>query len=632
VVLNGSRHFFDVRFVKGLRQPETLAMRWNSFSRVDVAGTPKSLWTPRAPAFAGFSGRLDPDFEIPEVKITYDADASSQITYFDGDLRRMEYLSYDVSSTVYHLRRFQNVLVIGPGGGRDILTGLSLGSKPITGVEINPLTVELMRSRFRTFSGGLYAGLPGVTVVNDEGRSFLRHQSSQYDLIEASLIDTWAASAAGAYALTENNLYTVDAFEDDFAHLTPDGVLCFNRWFSEPPVEVLRLMGLAREALARRGVGNPEDHVMIVRTDPSDTLTQSLASILVKASPFSPVEVNTLAHYASQMGFLLSHVPPNASAGIGELSPEQRIFDSVLGLDSAEFTANYPFDITPVSDDRPFFFNRVPIVPWLLVHAGLSRSPVGRTPLSLGGQTLLVSLVATAVATLVLLVVPYWFDRRQRRSRSAETSTNAGVIDPRRNTLWVAYFAGLGLGFILVEIVLIQRFSLFLGYPVYSLSVVLFTLLITTGLGSLVSARFEQATVRRALGALSLLLLAFALALPAVLSAARGVPIALRISIAILAICPLGLLMGVPFASGIRWAGAESKALVPWAWAVNGGASVFGSTLAVVTSMTYGFTATGVVAAITYGLACAALAQLARMKTGDAGAGQAGGARAEALS
>jgi hypothetical protein len=350
-----------------------------------------------------------------------------------------------------------------------------------------------------------------------------------------------------------------------------------------------------------------------VRTDSADTLTGSLASILVKVSPFSLSEIDTLTRYASAMGFLISYAPPQASVVPTRTpSQEQRDFDAVLGAHSADFVASYPFDISPVSDDRPFFFNRVPIVPWLCAHLGLYRSSIGQAPLDLGGETLLVSLVATAMATLVLLVLPFWFNRGQRGRVGAGGSSEHAAAALRRNALWATYFAGLGLGFMLIEIVLIQRFSLFLGYPVYSLSVVLFTLLMSTAIGSWASERFSRGTVRRGLAALALLLLVGAVALPQLLAAARGLPVALRIVVAILAIGPLGLLMGVPFASGVRWAGAESRQSVPWAWAVNGGASVFGSTVAIVTSMTYGFSATWVAGAAAYGLVCAALTALAR--------------------
>jgi hypothetical protein len=611
---NGRLHFLDVRFAKGLRQLPTLALRWNSFSRVDVVGTPKSLWTAHVPVFAGFSGRLDPDFEIPEVKLQYDADASTQITYFDGNLRRLDYLAFDVSSSAYHIRKYHDVLVIGPGGGRDILTALSLGSGPVTGVEVNPLTVDLMRTRFRTFSGGLYDGFPGVTVVTDDGRSFLRRGTTKYELIEASLVDTWAASAAGAYALTENNLYTVEAFEDYFARLTPDGVVCFNRWFADPPVEALRVVSIAREALTRHGVANPADHIMIVRTDGADTPTPSLASlgsVIVKLSPFSSEEIATLTRYASDMGFVLPYVPGATPAVEAEPSTlEERDFHEILGPRSAEFVAGYPFDISPVFDDRPFFFNRAPIVPWLAARVGVSRSPLGRAPLGVGAQTLLVSLVTTALGAALLLFLPYVAHRGSRKAASGSTP-GALPTDSRRGVLWALYFAALGLGFIFVEMVLIQRFGLYLGHPVYSLSVVLFALLLTSAIGSLLSGRPDWVhALPRSLACLALLLLLYALALPPLLSATRGLPIGLRMAIAVVVIGPSGVLMGVPFASGVRRAGAESKPLVSWAWAANGGASVFGSTLAVLVSMTYGFTATLVGGAAAYGLALFVFARL----------------------
>ena len=541
---NRRMHVYDVRFVKGARQPPTLALRWNFFSRVDVIGTPQSLWTPHAPVFAGFSARLDPDFKIPEVWLRYDADAATQITRFDGDLRRLGHLAFDVSSAAYQIGRYHNVLVIGPGGGRDILTALTMGSGPVTGVEINPITVRLMRTRFRTFTGGLYDGFPGVHVINDEGRSFLRHSGERYDLIEASLVDTWAASSAGAYALTENNLYTVEAFEDYLGHLTPDGVICFNRWFSDPPVESLRVVSLAREALARRGVTNPGDHIMVVRTDPSDTLMASLGSILIKSSPFTAAEIAALRGFADEMGFLVPYTP-GAAAGGGE-------FQQLLGPRAADFVGDFPYDISPVPDDRPFFFNRVPLLSWLGNQLGLSRSKLGQAPLGLGGQTLLIPLCTTALATCALLLVPIWARRRRGRGTGMGTGTAAGP-PAGRAALWAGYFTALGLGFILVEIVLIQRFSLFLGYPVYSLSVVLFTMLLSSGLGSLASGAMRGArALPRALLALAAALLLYAFALPPLLSAARGAPIAARIALAVITIAPLGLLMGIPFASGVQ--------------------------------------------------------------------------------
>jgi hypothetical protein len=390
-------------------------------------------------------------------------------------------------------------------------------------------------------------------------------------------------------------------------HLTPDGVICFNRWFSDPPIESLRVVNLAREALLRRGVANPADHIMVVRTDPSETLLASLGSILIKMSPFTPAEVASLRAFASDMGFHVPYAPGGAPGG-------DRDFKELLGPEGPALVARYPYDISAVTDDRPFFFSRAPVLPWLANRIGLFKSPVGNIPLGLGGQTLLVSAGTTAAATGVLLLLPYWVGRRRARARAGGGGGGAGGpggVDTRRGLAWAVYFTGLGLGFIFVEIVLVQRFSLFLGYPVYSLSVVLFTILLASAAGSLLAGRF---TSRRALpvaiGALVAGLVLYALALPPLLAAARGAPIAARIALAVVTIAPLGLLMGMPFPSGIRRAGRESRTLVSWAWAVNGGASVMGSTLTVLISMTYGFTASFLAGAIAYAAALAVVAAL----------------------
>lgn len=587
--------FYDVRMTKGKRQPPMLALEWNSFSRVEVIGVPADLKTPRRPLSAGLSTTLDPGFRVPELWLRYDADAATQITRLDGDPTRLAHLAYDVTSAPYHLRRYGNVLVIGPGGGRDVLTALALGSGPVTGVEINPMTIRLMRGRFRHFTGGLYDGFTGVQVVNDDGRSFIRHAAARYDLIQASLVDTWAASAAGAHALSENSLYTVEAFEDYLRHLTPDGVLAISRWF-DPPAESLRVVTLAREALRRQGVVDPAAHVLAARTDPTKTQLPALGTILVKRSPFTAIEVAALRAWAERMRFPVSYAPDDLARGG---SPAD--FHRLLGADAERFIATYPYDISAVHDDRPFFFNRVPLVPWLLHRLGLPAPPAGRAPLTLGGQTLLIALTATGAATVALLALPLLAARRRRRDPSAPAPA-----------LWGCYFAAVGLGFIMVEIVLIQRFGLLLGYPVYSLSVVLFTMLATSGLGSLLAGRGSPVSLLpRVLGVLAAALLLYAAGLPWLHDALLGTETAVRILVVAAAVAPLGLLMGMPFPTALRWAGAEAGRLVPWAWAVNGGASVFGSALAVLVSMTWGFTATLLAGALAYGAALAVVLWLA---------------------
>ena len=455
-----------------------------------------------------------------------------------------------------------------------------------------------MKQRFRTFTGGLYDGYPGVQIINDEGRNFVRHSSAQYDLIQASLVDTWAASAAGAYALTENNLYTVEAFEDYLRRLTPDGVITFSRWFAEPPVESLRVVTLAIEALRHQGIVNPALHLFVVRTNQAETNLPSLGTILVKRSPFTEVEISKLRAWAEQMRFLIDYAPDDQSRGVSHSE-----FHQLLSPQSEQFIAEYPFDISAVYDDRPFFFNRVPLLPWLENQLRASSTNTPSPALTLGGQTLLICLLVTAACTALLLLLPLV---AAKWGKGEENAPSLAGMGRGRALLWAVYFAGLGLGFIMVEIVLIQRFSLFLGYPVYSLSVVLFTILLASGVGSYLAGEWVQRQPRllpRILAVLCVVLIVYAAALPSVLDAVLGMSMPVRIALAALLVAPLGLLMGMPFPTGLRYAGREASGLVSWAWAVNGGASVFGSTLTVLISMTYGFSASFLTGACAYAIA-----------------------------
>lgn len=589
--LNTTRHFFDVSVVKGDNQRPVLALGWNSFSRVEVNGIPEDLVRPLRPVVDGLSSRLDPAYRVREVWLRYDADAATPITGFDGDPSKLEHLGYSILSAAYHTRRFDNVLVIGSGGGQEILTALHLGSGPVTGVEINPTTIEFMRGPFREFTGGLYDGYPGVRIVHDDGRTFVRGANEQYGLIQASLVDTWAASASGAHALTENSLYTVEAFQDYLARLQPDGMISFSRWYFDPPSETLRLCAVAAEALRRTGTSEPERHLAVVRTEPQPG-RPAIATLLVKRSPFTPEELGALRAWAAEMDFRCEFLPGDAGAG--------NSFHQLFGPGAESFIAAYPLDIGPVFDDQPFFFDRVPLLPWVANRLGISDSIVGRQTLTLGGQSLLVALLMSLAFTLMLLVLPALLGRR-------------GGGNAARGALWVVYFACLGLGFIVVEIVLIQRFSLFLGYPVYSLAVVLFTLLLASASGSLAAGRIRgSGSLVRVLFALCGALIVYAAVVPLVTLALAGAPAWARIAAAAATMAPVGFLMGMPFPTGLRLAGVEGERLVPWAWAVNGASSVLGSVLAVVFSMTFGFSTSFFIGVAAYAVALGVAWALAR--------------------
>lgn len=582
---NASRSFFDVRFAKGGVRAPALVTRWNSFSRVEVQGISGDMERLRAPLGFGFSSRLRA--QVRELYLLYDADAMTQIVGFDGDLAKVSYLLWDVTAAAHHVRTNERVLVIGAGGGRDILAALRSGAEHVTGVEINDITIDLMRGRFRDYTHGLYVDVPKVEVVNEDGRSFVEHTPERFDLIQASLVDTWAASSAGAYALAENSLYTVEAFRDYFAKLRPDGLVSFSRWYAAPPVEVLRVVSLARAALGQIGVSAPERHVAIVRTDWRVTQRPSLATIMIKLSPFTDAEITALIDWSHRMLFDVAYVPPNGSANGSEPA-----FATLLGShsDAAHFMETAKFDLSPTTDDRPFFFDRVPLAAWLRQRAGLPAPAFASGELPLSSRTLLTALVVTAVTTLLLLCLPLLLGPRL-----------ADTLPIGRRLAWIAYFACLGVGYIVVEVVLIQRFNLYLGNPSYALTVVLFTMLVASGCGALVAQRWTRpvaliATLMVVCVGVGVLALGIGPLIGSTLSASTPT----RIAIAAAFVAPLAFVMGIPFPTGLRLVGRASQSLVSWAWAVNGGASVFGSVLAVIVSMSAGFSSSLLLAGAGY--------------------------------
>jgi spermidine synthase len=532
-----------------------------------------------------------PEVTTREVFLRYDADALTQITGFDGDLESLAYLGYDVTSAPYHMRRFERVMVLGAGGGRDVLTALALGSGGITGVEVNPLTISLMRGRFAEFTGGLYTNHPEVEVVRDDGRNFVRRAGERYELIQASLVDTWAASAAGAYALVDNNLYTAEAFREYLGRLTDDGVMAFSRWYHHPPVEVMRLLVLAQDALRSEVGGNVARHLFVVRTQPTNLRIPSLATVLIGRSPLGEPELERLRQWARAMGFAVSYDPGRVTE---ESDP---LLAQVLSPDAALLIESAPFDLSLVTDDRPFFFDRVPLVPWALHRLGLPARSAGQGRLTIGGQTLLASLIVALAATLALVLLPLV---PRLRGRAGPIS----ALPSGRATWWIVFFLGIGLGYITVEIVAIHRLNLYFGNPTYALAVVLATLLAGSGVGSLVGGRWLKhwspaVTALWVLGALVVYHLGF----PPAMNATLGGSAAAKIAASVATIAPVAFLMGMPFPCGLRAGGGISSRMGSWSWAVNAAASVFGSVCAVLVSMTAGFGVTMLVGIGAYALA-----------------------------
>jgi hypothetical protein len=531
-----------------------------------------------------------------------DSAASTPILRFSGNLAQVDYLRYELTALAYRMWRQTaatpvepfTALVIGPGGGRDLLSALVYGAGRIDGVEINPIIAnDVMRGAFADYSGHIYSH-PKVHVSVDDGRSYVRRSGDRYDVIQASLVDTWAATAAGAYTLSENSLYTVEAFTDYFDHLTDRGTLTITRWVFDG----LRLVSLAQEACARRGC-DAADRLAIVQYD-------KVATFLFKKQPFTPAETAAVRHAAGEMGFTVLYAPDDRFGDRGAAIraagvPRERKWTTdpddyarlILAPDRFAFYEGYNLDVRPTTDNRPFFFHTTRLRDQFEVA-------FGRTMLFGNGLSALLTLIGISAGLVILFIIgPLALTGREL----------LGSGWPR----WLAYFGCLGAGFMLVEVALLQRFVLLLGHPVYSLTVTLFSLLLGTGAGSYLSRTFADDQVRprlvRALLGIIVVAAIGILVLPPLITAVIQTPRAARVVLAILILVPAGALMGIALPAGVRLLSARQPSLVPWAWGMNGALSVMGATLAVFIAMNWGFSVTLMTGAFVYLLAAALVAR-----------------------
>jgi hypothetical protein len=573
--LQTSRTYVDVRSVKlSLREEmhAILDVKWNSYSRLALL----DYFDPDRPsAFPFLAWGLSDNYKgwLPrQYLITIDGASETPVTEVKGDVRAHEYLAYDITGVPYHLRRGARTLIIGAGGGRDVLTALWFGSTDVTGVELNDDIVRWVREQHASFAGHLYSR-PDVRVVVDDGRNFVRASRERFDVIQISMIDTFAATAAGAYTLSENNLYTTQAFDEYLDHLHPNGILAVNRFFLDPPHQTLRVVTLAREALARRGVDQPARHVVAIK---KDSPLGNNGLVLVKIEPFTAGEIETLRALCGSLGFELVALP-----GEGR----QNVFTEYLTTSNVErFYEAYPHDVRPPTDDRPFFFNTFRISTFLKSFSARQHMDPTRV-YNYDAVFILFVLLALAASSLCLfIIVPLWSTAAARAEERMQPRLPIGPL---------AYFVSIGLGFILVEVVLIQRFHLYLGHPIYSLAVILFTVLASSGVGSAWTARLSDtrlvwhATIA-CLAALLLIVL-HEIVWPVFLERSLGLSRSTRIALTIAFLAPIGIAMGMPYPLGLRAVSAAAPVRVPWVWAVNSGASVLGSILAFALAMATGF-------------------------------------------
>lgn len=575
-----------IDFTKDHLEEEILHEQWNALARVSVIAQGTPNWaTSRV-----YNG---PKPETLWLKI--DAEAGTPIVKFDGNFETVRALQYDVSALAYALRQNAKVLIIGPGGGRDVLTALSFGNRDVTAVEINPAIISTVKETFGEYSGGLYSR-PDVTMVNDEGRSYVRRSDERFDIIQASLIDTWAATSAGAYVLSENTLYTEEAFTEFIEHLQPSGILTMSRWFFKGrPIETLRLTAVAVKALRNLGADDPAAHIVVIKRSTWDwayrlqELRDGVGTLLVKRTPWTADEVGFLRQIATDLEYDVVCAPG------GEAGSNHPDFDLLIGAQSKQFIDTYPVDISPPNDDRPFFFYM--IKPLEAIRT-LWSSDIEQGVMQNNVRAIFV-LVALLVIVLILTAICLFLPLAVKRGEPRPAGTKNGIF--------LFYFLCLGLGYLLVEIPLMQQFILLLGHPVHALTVVLFALLVGSGLGSFLSEKIPDRYVAFSVLAAAVIIVAYRFILPPTLAAALGMSHTARVLLSVALLAPPGIVMGMPFPSGVRVLGRSGVAMMPWVWAVNGATSVCASVLATLLAISFGYSAVLLGGATTYAVAFIAL-------------------------
>lgn len=510
-----------------------------------------------------------------------DGEAGTAVTEWDGDRSNLDWPRFDVTALPYHLRPGGDAAVIGVGGGRDILTALWADSASVTGIEINAAALQVLTGDRREFTQ--IANQEEVRFVHDEARSHLTRAEESYDVIQMSLIDTWAATGAGAFTLSENGLYTVEGWQVFLDHLNPNGLFSVSRWYSpEALSETNRLISLAAMSLLRRGVARPADHIALVSR-------LSVATLIVSPEPLAEADIDTIESVAREYGFNILHSPRQQSS-------EPLIRDLLAAIGERELLAaaeHEYLDFTPPTDSRPYFFNI--LKPAALFNAGGELGDLG---IVAGGNLLatytLMLLCGLALAGVLLVIVaPLLIAGKPKMPNRAFYS---GLL----------YFACIGAGFMFVQIPLMQRFSVYLGHPVYAVAVLLFSMILAAGAGSYLSDRIRVDRDSRWTWAVpaaivALLLLIYLVSGPLIESTiSQGLLVRCLIVVALVGLAAVP--MGMCFPLGLRLFRNHSSECLPWMWGINGATGVLASVSAVAISMWAGINTSLLLAIACYAL------------------------------
>ena len=505
---------------------------WNSFSRIDVVE-----------GGAGGEGLV--------AKVFIDGGAGTNIISWDGKTESRQELSTWMQYLPFKMMQDPKVLVIGSGGGRDVVASLVSGSKDVTSVEINPIIYETVKS-YGDRAGNVYSH-EYVRSYVDEGRSFITRSSEKYDIVYVPFVDTWASVSSGGLSVSENFLYTLQGFQQYYDHLTDTGKIVTVRWLIDAP----RFISTYAKLLEQNGI--PQDqlerHLIMVTSD-SYTQDPSVTMVIFSKSPFTDEEIRFFSQSFSQYGYKPILVPGQIMR-----EPYSALLNGQINLD--QFYNMFETKVYPVTDDNPYFLSFEKPLPGVVE----------------------VLLYASVGIVAIFLLVPFAWMKRRREEEVGTKRSEIGIAT------MIPYFAALGMGFILIELALLQKLILLMGNPTMTFALLLFTLLISSGAGSLLSARIAKNNMKNLvfiIGGIAGLGILYFLFLPPIIYSTIAEPIEAKAAVSIAILAPIGFLMGMPLPTGMRLLKVHRPDYIPWMWAVNGAFSVLGAVLAIALGIMYG--------------------------------------------
>jgi hypothetical protein len=559
-----SKSWFQIRSGKTSDDHVTSVFeKWNSFSRINVVPMQDLK-----PFGWGLTQRMTEFQGVRQFHLVIDGIAGTVLTKFDGDLSKLEYLKYDSVNIGQYLRKDSDVFVIGVGGGRDILTSLVFNQKSVIGAEINDSILDTVNNRFGDFTGHLDQ-ISNVAFVNEEARSFLARTDKKFDLIVMSLIDTFAATSAGAFALSENAIYTKQAFKLFLEKIKDGGVISVSRWWLDSsPHEAYKMLKIATESLREIGISEPEKHIILVKTTQGRFSEQSkdfnVATLLFSNKPFSSADLLELDQIVNKLDLKAILSPMILPTG-----PIKEILKG-LEISAPEFSH---LNLDTPTDDSPFFFqfNKIDSINPFKISEKFLNS--------------LVWLLWLGFIFLVAVVTgSFFFNKTKKTDRSYMLGLTF-------------YFLFIGFGYLLVELSQMQRLGIFLGHPIYSLTTTLFAFLFCSGLGSFFSDQIYNRMVQpnflfSFLSGFLIISIVSGFFTQTIIESNSSLNLIFRIAISFCLLAPAAFFMGIMLPIGLRTLPSTDQNSRAWLWGVNGASSVVASILSSVLSIYNGISFT----------------------------------------